>query len=157
MKKIHLITIIALTLAPFAKGEGKLKALIVDGQNNHAVWPKSTIMMREYLRESGLFDVDVARSRYLWKWEREESWLELAGTGESEKLKKPQADPDHFLRDRACNGLHHKDRIARRRKAGTDGIVVHLPDHEKLAVGIADINRTEKLMPLQRLRQNHES
>ena len=94
MKKFNLITMMALALTPLAQGEGKLKALIVDGQNNHAVWPKSTIMMREYLRESGLFDVEVARTRYLWKWEREESWLELAGTGDSEKLKKPQADPD---------------------------------------------------------------
>ncbi len=29
---------------PAAAAE-KLKALIVDGQNNHAIWPKSTVMM----------------------------------------------------------------------------------------------------------------
>ena len=38
----------------------KLKALIVDGQNNHGVWPKTTQMMKSYLVESGKFDVDVA-------------------------------------------------------------------------------------------------
>ena len=27
----------------------KIKVLIVDGQNNHVVWPKSTIMMKQYL------------------------------------------------------------------------------------------------------------
>ena len=42
----------------------KLKALIVDGQNNHLVWPKSSVMMRQYLEETGLFEVDVARTRY---------------------------------------------------------------------------------------------
>lgn len=38
----------------------KLKALIVDGQNNHGNWPQTTQMMRGYLTETGLFDVDVA-------------------------------------------------------------------------------------------------
>ena len=72
----------------------KLKALIVDGQNNHEVWPKSSIMMREYLEESGLFEVEVARTRYLWKSEREKAFLPLAGTGEAEELKNPKEDPD---------------------------------------------------------------
>ncbi len=72
----------------------KLKVLIVDGQNNHDVWPKSTIMMRQYLEDSGLFTVDVARTHYLWKAEREKNFLPVAGVGESELLKEPQADPD---------------------------------------------------------------
>lgn len=37
----------------------KLKALIVDGQNNHANWPQTTKMMRHYLDETGRFEVDV--------------------------------------------------------------------------------------------------
>lgn len=40
--------------------EGKLKALIVDGQNNHRNWPTTTKMMKRYLEESGRFTVDVA-------------------------------------------------------------------------------------------------
>lgn len=72
----------------------KLKTLIVDGQNNHVVWPKSTIMMRQYLEGAGLFEVDVARTRYLWKWEREKAFLPLAGVGESEGLNAPKADPE---------------------------------------------------------------
>lgn len=37
-----------------------LKALIIEGQNNHGVWPKTTKMMKRYLEESKLFAVDVA-------------------------------------------------------------------------------------------------
>ncbi|MFM8413387.1 MAG: ThuA domain-containing protein [Planctomycetota bacterium] len=37
----------------------KLTALIVDGQNNHACWPKTTRMMKQYLEDTGLFTVDV--------------------------------------------------------------------------------------------------
>ena len=37
-----------------------LKALIIDGQNNHGVWPTTTKMMKKYLEETGLFTVDVA-------------------------------------------------------------------------------------------------
>jgi type 1 glutamine amidotransferase len=40
--------------------DAKLKALIVDGQNNHGNWPQTTQMMKRYLEESGLFAVDVA-------------------------------------------------------------------------------------------------
>jgi len=38
----------------------KLKALIVDGQNNHSNWPETTQMMKKYLEQSGRFTVDVA-------------------------------------------------------------------------------------------------
>lgn len=44
----------------------KLKALIIDGQNNHGIWPKSTIMMKKYLEETGMFDVDINRTAYTW-------------------------------------------------------------------------------------------
>ncbi|WP_199194971.1 MULTISPECIES: ThuA domain-containing protein [Pirellulaceae] len=40
--------------------EGKLKALIIDGQNNHGIWPKTTQMMKSYLEETGRFSVDIA-------------------------------------------------------------------------------------------------
>lgn len=48
-------------LSTFALADdAKLKALIVDGQNNHGVWPKTTQMMKSYLEGSGKFTVDVA-------------------------------------------------------------------------------------------------
>jgi type 1 glutamine amidotransferase len=40
----------------------RLKALIVDGQNNHGNWPETTVMMQTYLRRTDRFDVDVART-----------------------------------------------------------------------------------------------
>ena len=87
--------LVALLLAaPGLQAAEKLKALIVDGQNNHAVWPKSTIMMKQYLEETGLFEVEVARTKFIWKWEREQSWLPLAKAGKSEGLKQPKPDPD---------------------------------------------------------------
>ncbi len=38
----------------------KLKALIVDGQNNHKNWPETTPILRNHLELSGRFEVDVA-------------------------------------------------------------------------------------------------
>jgi uncharacterized protein len=38
----------------------KLPVLIVDGQNNHQAWPKTTQLMKRYLEETGLFVVDIA-------------------------------------------------------------------------------------------------
>ena len=37
-----------------------MKALIVDGQNNHKAWPETTKRMKSYLEETKLFTVDVA-------------------------------------------------------------------------------------------------
>jgi hypothetical protein len=87
-----LMGVASLAAGPATAAE-KLKALIVDGQNNHVVWPKSTMMMKQYLEQSGLFEVDIARTKFIWKWEREEAWLPLAGVAESEKLKEPKPDP----------------------------------------------------------------
>lgn len=44
----------------------KMKALIIDGENNHGGWPKTTVIMQDYLLQTGLFDVDVARKEFLW-------------------------------------------------------------------------------------------
>ena len=71
-----------------------LRALIIDGQNNHPVWPKSSIMMRQYLEQTGLFEVDIARTRYTWKGEPRQDWLALAGVGETTHVAKPKSDPD---------------------------------------------------------------
>ena len=77
--------------------EAKLKVLIVDGQNNHEVWPKSTIMMKQYLEEAGLFTVDIKRTKFTWKGEREKAYLPMAGVGETQDLKEPKTDPDFIL------------------------------------------------------------
>ena len=94
MKSIFPILAASLVLALPAVAAEKLKALIVDGQNNHAVWPKATVMMKQYLENSGLFEVEVARTKFISNFEREKDWLPLAGAGESEGMKKPMPDPD---------------------------------------------------------------
>jgi type 1 glutamine amidotransferase len=45
----------------------KMKALIIDGENNHGVWPKTTIMLKDFLEETGLFEVDIERTKYTWQ------------------------------------------------------------------------------------------
>lgn len=94
MKLLSRFILASLLLALPASAAEKLKALIVDGQNNHAVWPKSTVMMKQYLEDSGLFEVEVARVKFISNYKREEAWLPLAGAGESEKSDKPLPDPD---------------------------------------------------------------
>ncbi|WP_143873485.1 ThuA domain-containing protein [Catenovulum sediminis] len=47
-----------------------LKALIIDGQNNHVVWPMSTMMMKRYLEDSGRFTVDIERTKYTWNYNK---------------------------------------------------------------------------------------
>ena len=55
------LVVTAFTLsAPQAFGaDDKLKALIIDGQNNHKVWPQTTQMMKRYLEDTKRFSVDV--------------------------------------------------------------------------------------------------
>lgn len=58
------LMIAALTMmnvTAFAEGE-KIKALIVDGQNNHGNWPETTQIMKQWLEGSGKFSVDIART-----------------------------------------------------------------------------------------------
>ena len=45
----------------------KMKALIIDGENNHGVFPLTTMLMRDYLLETNLFTVDHARTAYTWQ------------------------------------------------------------------------------------------
>jgi type 1 glutamine amidotransferase len=73
--------------------DAKLKALIMDGQNNHAVWPKATLMMKKMLEDTGKFDVDLIRTKYTWKAGREKAFLDMAGLA-SEDLPKSKTDPD---------------------------------------------------------------
>ncbi len=94
--KIFFLSIICVLSISFS-AEAKIKVLIVDGQNNHEVWPKSTIMMKQYLEETGLFTVDIKRTKFTWKAEREKAYLPLAGVGETQDLKEPKTDPDFIL------------------------------------------------------------
>ncbi len=83
-----------LLVAPSANAAEKLKALIIDGQNNHKEWPKTTIIMRQYLEETGLFVVDIARTQFTWNGIQEARFLPMAGSAKTEDLPTPKADPD---------------------------------------------------------------
>jgi type 1 glutamine amidotransferase len=51
-------TLLSTAASPALAAE-PLRALIVDGQNNHANWPQTTQMMKKHLEDSGRFTVDV--------------------------------------------------------------------------------------------------
>jgi len=71
-----------------------LKVLIIDGQNNHEMWPKTTVMMQQYLEETGRFQVEVARTAFTWKGEK---WIEEFPIEElppTEALQEPKPDPN---------------------------------------------------------------
>lgn len=72
----------------------KIAVLIVDGQNNHQAWPKTTLMMKDYLENTGKFTVEVARTQYLWNAGPEAEYLDKVATTKGEDLKEPKADPD---------------------------------------------------------------
>ncbi len=92
---LPLLLVVACWLsAPAAGAAGQpLKALIVDGQNNHADWPKVSFMVKSYLEASGLFTVDMARTKYTWQGEKWLADYSLPGF-ETEATPKAKADPD---------------------------------------------------------------
>lgn len=60
LRRMFTLSLLLLALANTACADGpKMRALIIDGQNNHGVWPKTTQMMKKYLEETGLFKVDI--------------------------------------------------------------------------------------------------
>lgn len=93
MTKIIFTLLFTLVCLPGVFAGDKLKALIIDGQNNHAAWPKSTIMLKQYLEDTGRFEVSVERTRYTWKADKEAEYLPLANAGTSQDLPEPKADP----------------------------------------------------------------
>lgn len=74
--------------------QDKIKALIIDGQNNHVAWPQTTIMMKQYLEDTGRFSVDVARTKYTWKGGDLLDKYPLGDGKEYQDLDQPKTDPD---------------------------------------------------------------
>lgn len=77
MKSINLLFLIAIISillsceskvtkeAPSQKA--RMKALIIDGESNHGVWPKTSMMMKDYLEQTGMFEVEIKRTAYTWQ------------------------------------------------------------------------------------------
>jgi len=93
---IHLLRflLVGVCLVSAATGQTRLRALIIDGQNNHDVWPKSTFMMKAYLEQTGLFTVDVQRTAFTWRGAK---WLPaypLTSQPPTQDLEESKPDPD---------------------------------------------------------------
>ena len=71
-----------------------IRVLIVDGQNNHDQWPKVTVMLKDYLHETGLFVVDVERSAYTWKGEEFIAKYPIKTLEATIALEEPKTDAD---------------------------------------------------------------
>lgn len=100
MKKVTLLLLIGLmTFAALPScsqmKNTPIKVLILDGQNNHVQWPKITFMLKEYLEETGLFSVEVARSANTWKGEQFLDEFPIEGMEQTEALEKPKTDPNY--------------------------------------------------------------
>lgn len=76
------------------KTQGVLKALIIDGQNNHVQWPKTSVMMKQYLEETGMFEVDIERTVYTWKGDDLIPQFPIESDKMTQALPEPKADPD---------------------------------------------------------------
>lgn len=88
--------VVALCLAPLDVSNSAYaqhSALIIDGQNNHGMWPKTTFMMKKYLEETGLFTVDVARTQFVWNGGDLLEKYPIDGVS-FEVKKAPETDPD---------------------------------------------------------------
>ncbi|MGV3606925.1 MAG: ThuA domain-containing protein [Planctomycetaceae bacterium] len=56
---ILMMAVLSFLLSAASSAAEPMKALIIDGQNNHGVWPKTSKMMKKYLEDTKLFAVDI--------------------------------------------------------------------------------------------------
>ncbi|MEM6844188.1 MAG: ThuA domain-containing protein [Bacteroidota bacterium] len=93
-KNIVTVTLLFFGSALIALGQTPIKVLIVGGQNNHVQWPKITYMLKEYMEDTDMFSVDVARSAYTWKGEEYLDEFTVEGVGETTASEEPKSDPN---------------------------------------------------------------
>ena len=92
---LSLFFIASLFMTTVGWSDSPQRALILDGQNNHGDWPKTTMMMKRYLEDHGGFEVDISRMKYVWKGEK---WLDkypLEDGQEYEAVKKARPDENY--------------------------------------------------------------
>lgn len=77
-----------------ARAENDSKALIIDGQNNHEDWPKTTAMMKQYLEDFGGFKVDVNRTQFTWKGKKHLNRFGLDDGKSYENVSQPKPDSE---------------------------------------------------------------
>ncbi len=89
-----LIAILLLLYGTVSGQDDKLKVLIIDGQNNHFMWPKTTVMMKQYLEDTGLFTVDVSRTAFIWNGRDLPERFPIKGLPKVVATEKPMPDPN---------------------------------------------------------------
>jgi uncharacterized protein len=95
MKRILLsVLLVGSLFGGFLRADEPIKALIIDGQNNHAAWPKTTMMMKKYLEDTKRYSVDIARTKYTWQGDDLVAKYPLNDGVERKAEKKAVHDPD---------------------------------------------------------------
>lgn len=91
---ICILTTVIISGCSSSVDDSPIKVLIVDGQNNHIVWPKSTQMMKQTLTQSGRFEVDVYRTLVTWKGGKFLKQFPLEDGKVYKNLSEPKTDPE---------------------------------------------------------------
>lgn len=92
LRILVLITLCLFCTSLGAQEQAKVKALIIDGQNNHGDWPKTTFLMKKYMEDSGKFTVDVERTKYTANGEQH--FPKYALKDKAYEAGKAKTDPD---------------------------------------------------------------
>ncbi|NND05816.1 MAG: ThuA domain-containing protein [Saprospiraceae bacterium] len=92
--------------ATLIHAQGPLKALIIDGENNHGFWPMTTMMIKDYLEQTGMFTVDINRTAFTWQGGAYDKSIgldditvlldkyPLEGHSDTKPVKEPKPDPN---------------------------------------------------------------
>jgi len=84
-----------LSSVSFAQSKAPMKALIMDGQNNHGAWPKTTMMVKKYLEDTKRYSVDIARTKFTMQGDDLLAKYPLNDGVVREAKKSAVADPDY--------------------------------------------------------------
>lgn len=137
--KQRLLTLALLFAVTASASAADLKALIIDGQNNHGVWPKSTFMMKSYLEQTGLFTVDLARTKFTMNGGKLVEEYAIPGfKTEAKRASDPDFKPEFSKYDVVISNFGHgampwpqetQDNFVKYVKGGGGLVVVHAADN----------------------------
>lgn len=91
VRMVTFLTLIVM-MSEFPRADQPIKALIIDGQNNHAAWPKTTMMMKRYLEDTKRYTVDIARTKFTWQGDELLAKFPLVDGVEREAKAQPVTD-----------------------------------------------------------------
>lgn len=94
MKTFNFLLLLFIAFASHASAEDKIRVLIIDGQNNHVAWPKTTMMMKSFLEDTDRFTVKIERTQFTWKGGKLLKEFPLDDGKQYQELPKPKTDPD---------------------------------------------------------------